>query len=312
MESEERDPRASRDVRLKGVHDSIGRTPAEHVKQAADPRMSARWGMTSLGRAIRQLDPKRSRDPVACARWILLEEVQDEDRAHDSPKDRREVLFRVWLKEHHELTRPRCDRDQRSRNEEWRGIRRPVRVQDCARNDVGRDQGHESSGKDPERIATEGEDRGHEASVLLVSQALEDAEVAIRTHPAPTVEVYERGVELHRLVADSELLSSSAAFVGMRYCLAMSFMSAWYHVHGDMEARDGAREATLTVVEVLGFGRDFVLREILTHEKMWRRHFHQAGVGRRGTSFFYWFGMLTVLPLAPLILLHRGMRAVLR
>jgi hypothetical protein len=113
----------------------------------------------------------------------------------------------------------------------------------------------------------------------VVRQALEDAEIAIRHHPAVVVELYEEEMRLFEKWAEQALSGDPRALLAARYCYAMSFISGWYHVHGDRANRDKSAQSAASVVGLVGAAPLVAFRDLVAYEQMWRRRFRKAGIG---------------------------------
>ena len=121
-------------------------------------------------------------------------------------------------------------------------------------------------------------------SLARIRTGLEDAEAAIRQHPDTTVSVYESNLVLF---GRQSFEWASSAVPGLtvedarvidRYMLAMSFMSAWYHLHGDKAGRDIAAQSAATLVSAVGFEATFAFKAMLHYEGEWRRVLSAAGI----------------------------------
>ena len=119
----------------------------------------------------------------------------------------------------------------------------------------------------------------------LIRAGLNDAEHAIRQYPAETLAVYESNVAIlgrrsfeWAMAVVPSLRVEDVAMID-RYMLAMSFIAAWYHLHGDKARRDSAAQSGATLVSAVGFDDIFVFKAMLHYEGEWRRLFRGAGIG---------------------------------
>lgn len=124
--------------------------------------------------------------------------------------------------------------------------------------------------------------------VSAVREGLADAERAIRNHPPATVTVYEKGIAAFRQGQDNAPAPEGLAASGLSledykalrlYVVAMAFISAWYHRHGDKERRDKAAHSASLLVAGTGLPSESVFRTFLEFEQLWRRTFAQEGIG---------------------------------
>ncbi|MFH1748962.1 MAG: hypothetical protein ABIG44_18165 [Planctomycetota bacterium] len=126
--------------------------------------------------------------------------------------------------------------------------------------------------------------------IALLAQGLADAEVAIRTHPDPMVAIYERGKAAFQKGAEQAQESEWSRAMGLtlpqlavmhQYLLAMSFISAWYHIHGDTKRRNAATSPACLLVSGLGLKPEDVMLRYLEYERKWRDGMRASGL-RRG------------------------------
>jgi len=136
-------------------------------------------------------------------------------------------------------------------------------------------------------------DISRKAALAEIRTGLAEAEKAIRRHPAETVAVYEQGLRAFRegqeSVAPSEAIVHAEA-VGLSvedfkmvslYLVAMAFMAAWYHRHGDKSRRDAAAHSASTLVGGAGVLPENAFKDFLNHERLWRGALESHGIGRR-------------------------------
>lgn len=130
-------------------------------------------------------------------------------------------------------------------------------------------------------------DKAHIASA--VREGLADAERAIRNHPPATVAVYEKAAAAFREGQDNAPVPEGLAASGLSledykslrlYLVAMAFISAWYHRHGDKQRRDIAAHSASLLVAGTGLPSEPVFRTFLEFEHLWRRTLAQEGIRR--------------------------------
>jgi hypothetical protein len=136
----------------------------------------------------------------------------------------------------------------------------------------------------------------------LIRNGLADAENAIRSHPETTAGVYTGHVETfarrdytwarHPEGGVPELSDDEVRLID-RYMLVMSFMSAWYHLHGDKVRRDKAAQSAATLVSGTGLDPIFVFKAMLHYERLWRKALVAAGVAARPRAG--WAAVLALL-----------------
>ena len=120
-----------------------------------------------------------------------------------------------------------------------------------------------------------------------IRRGLADAEAAIQQHPSATIAVYASNVDTFGRQSFDWALSAVPALTVEdaqavdRYMLAMSFMSAWYHLHGNKAARDVAAQSAATLVSGVGFESMFAFKAMLHYESEWKRALSAAGIGTR-------------------------------
>ncbi len=142
------------------------------------------------------------------------------------------------------------------------------------------------------------------ALLAQVEQLLSEADESIRSHPAETVAVYENGrkaLEQGMVGAeDSDWLRSIGLTledqaVLTRYMLAMSFMSAWYHLHGDKQRRDKAAQSASTIIAGVGIEPEAVMRRFLKFEHTWRDAMKAEGIAPRNWGRLVFWIVVVVL-----------------
>lgn len=125
--------------------------------------------------------------------------------------------------------------------------------------------------------------------VAAIRRALDEAEVAIRNHPQPTVALYEEGSAAFREGQDSVAAPEWLASTGLglddykvlrSYLLAMAFIAAWYHLHGDRARRDQAAHSASLLVAGTGLPADSVFELFIQFEHLWRHQMSTRKIGR--------------------------------
>jgi hypothetical protein len=121
-----------------------------------------------------------------------------------------------------------------------------------------------------------------------MSQGITDAEAAIGRHPPATQSVYDEGKRTF-LASQAKAeetdwsrttgLSLAELSLMHQYLLATSFISAWYHVHGDKKRRNEATWPRCLLVSGLGFSPEDVLHRYMDYERAWRNSMRAAGIG---------------------------------
>ncbi|MGQ0816357.1 MAG: hypothetical protein ACT4O1_18160 [Gemmatimonadota bacterium] len=120
-----------------------------------------------------------------------------------------------------------------------------------------------------------------------VADLLESHEQAIASHPPATAEVYRKARDAFLTGQETAVEEPWMRAAGLnlddltllrQYMLASSFISAWYHLHGDMTQRDKA--ANSCALLVAGFGEDpeQVMRRYIGYEQLWRRTLRVEGI----------------------------------
>lgn len=132
-------------------------------------------------------------------------------------------------------------------------------------------------------------DTSKAAARRSVEQGLADAEAAIRTHDERTFRIYENAARAFRAGQDEDAAGIDLpqetlddAKLSRNYLLAMAFMSAWWHRHGDTAQRDKAAQAAATVASTLGFDRQRTFDQLLKLEHRFREDLSREGIGRSG------------------------------
>ncbi|HET7550446.1 MAG TPA: hypothetical protein VFK04_04100 [Gemmatimonadaceae bacterium] len=124
-------------------------------------------------------------------------------------------------------------------------------------------------------------------TLVRIRDGLNDAEHAIRQHPAATLAVYESNLAMlgrasfEWATADVPSLRMEDAAMIDRYMLAMAFISAWYHLHGDKPRRDTAAQSAAILVSAVGLEGVFVFKALLYYEREWRKLLRGAGIGSK-------------------------------
>lgn len=125
-------------------------------------------------------------------------------------------------------------------------------------------------------------------ALALISEGIADAETAIRSHPDDTHRAYEEAVaaflEGARGASESEWtramdLQLSELRLLHRYLLAMSFISAWYELHGDKHRRDKAAQSASLLVAGLGIDPEQAMKKCIVYENAWKRMMRSRGIG---------------------------------
>lgn len=125
----------------------------------------------------------------------------------------------------------------------------------------------------------------------MVEEALRDIHTAILNHPPETVQVWEENqgiIESNVSGAhETDLTKSQGLTVAdlqliHRYLYAASFMSAWFHAHGDKERRDTAAQTAAMLISGFGLAPDDVMKSLVGIEQQWRGEFRRHGIGRKG------------------------------
>jgi hypothetical protein len=126
-----------------------------------------------------------------------------------------------------------------------------------------------------------------------ISQAMRDIEDAVRHHSPQTIELLERSM---KAIRDRQIGTSEVAWIqGMSltveewvtvrlYYSAASFMSAWFHLHGDSEKKDRASQSAALLIAGVGFDPLEVFREFVKYEQDWRHIMRQAGIGGKNAG----------------------------
>mgnify|MGYP005854717515 CR=1 FL=1 len=65
------------------------------------------------------------------------------------------------------------------------------------------------------------------------------------------------------------------------YLYAMAFISAWFHVNGDIGRRNTTAQSASFLVSGLGFKPEDVMERFMTYESNWRRGLRIAGIGNK-------------------------------
>lgn len=121
-----------------------------------------------------------------------------------------------------------------------------------------------------------------EVAALLNSQ-----EHGIQQHPPETGDVYRKGRDAFlsgQQTATEEPwmraagLTLSELALLRRYMLSCSFISAWYHVHGDKAQRDKAAHSCAILVSGFGEDPEEVMRRYIEYEKLWRQVMKAEGI----------------------------------
>jgi hypothetical protein len=120
-----------------------------------------------------------------------------------------------------------------------------------------------------------------------VAGLLESQEEAIRHHPPATAEVYRKGRDAfvsgqHAAAEEPWMRSADLTLEDLtllrNYMLSSSFISAWYHLHGDKAQRDKAANSCALIVAGLGENPEQVMRRYLHYERLWRRVMKAEGI----------------------------------
>ncbi len=123
----------------------------------------------------------------------------------------------------------------------------------------------------------------------MIEEGLADTERAIRSHPAATVAVYEQGVQAFlegqsKAVEPEDLKATGLTVEQCKilrlYLVAMAFMSAWYHRHGDKARRDKAAQSAALLVAGAGLDPEAVFATLLEYETLWRTALERNNIGR--------------------------------
>lgn len=113
-----------------------------------------------------------------------------------------------------------------------------------------------------------------------VAALLESVEQAIYSHPQQTAEVYRKGRDAFvsgQQAATEEpwLRTANLTFEDLTllrlYMLASSFISAWYHLHGDKPQRNQITNSCVLVIAGFGEDPEQVMSRYLEYERLWRR-----------------------------------------
>ena len=148
-----------------------------------------------------------------------------------------------------------------------------------------------------------------EEVLALISRAFADAEDAIQSHPVRSRAVYEEakaafleGHDQHTQDSDwsdAHGLSSSELLLIHQYQMAMSFMSAWYQLYGDIPRRDQAAQSSSILVTGIGLDPQEVMGRFLLYEQTWLRMIQSGGMktgtGCLGTIVFVISAILDLL-----------------
>lgn len=130
------------------------------------------------------------------------------------------------------------------------------------------------------------------SSFALIQIGHEDAIRAIRSHPAETVALFASGCDAFwRSAGDRDTplptnFTPQQKKLVLDYLLAMSFISAWFHLYGDRQRRDKAVHAAVTLVANRGWDTDATFDLHFRFEMRWRRLLRQEriGPGRTGCA----------------------------
>ncbi len=120
-----------------------------------------------------------------------------------------------------------------------------------------------------------------------VAELFESHEEAIRHHPPATAEVYRKGRDAfvsgqHAAAEEPWMqvanLTLEELMLLRGYMLCSSFISAWYHLHGDKAQRDKAANSCVLIVAGLVEDPEQVMRRYLDYERLWRQAMKAEGI----------------------------------
>jgi hypothetical protein len=120
-----------------------------------------------------------------------------------------------------------------------------------------------------------------------VRVALDDAITAIESHPPDTVALFRSSATHFWAGFEADASPPPVGFsrdeqrLILHYLLAMSFISAWYHLRGDTSNRDKASQSATTLISTTGYDGETAFRITLKLENLWRESFGEAQGGRR-------------------------------
>lgn len=129
-----------------------------------------------------------------------------------------------------------------------------------------------------------------ESILEALSEGLRDAEYGIQNHPQETILVYQNGKtaywasqpeEEHPDWAKEMSLQKEELKLMTDYLFAMSFVSAWFHVQGDVERQHATVQTASSLVSGLGFSSEDVINRIRNYEFIWRKGLRDSGIGQK-------------------------------
>lgn len=122
------------------------------------------------------------------------------------------------------------------------------------------------------------------------AELIEQQEDAIHQHPPKVSTVYIKGRDAFgkgqstaQETEWSKTMSLTLEDLSLmhRYMLSSSFISAWYHLAGDMPNRDKAAQSCSLIVASLGPDPGDVMRKYIEYERWWRRAMKHEGLAPR-------------------------------